>query len=295
MILDKLEPVYDATLRRVKPVHSVLREVVWSAGDAMVRVVSTLTGFELPPDRLLPLYKLQFLLGTYERGTVRAVRGLLRPGMTAIDVGAHAGYYTLLFSRLVGATGRVLACEPHPATFAVLSRNARRRRLANVRLFPSAVSDREGPARLWQTELSVGHSLLPVKQGALEALTVTATTLDALSRAEGIARADLVKVDVEGGEAEVLTGMAELAARSPGLALILEYKPEILRARGEDLPSLVARLAAHGFEDVWALSNSSPPRRVDARDASLRTWPKCNLLARRRLRRGGAGVSAPGA
>jgi FkbM family methyltransferase len=281
MILDRLEPLYDATLRRVGPVHAVLRGAVWSAGDALVRVASAVTAFELPPDRLLPLYKLQFLLGTYERGTVRAVRELLRPGMIAIDVGAHAGYYTLLFSRLVGPAGRVLAFEPHPVTFAVLARNAQRRALANVRLFPSAVSDREGPARLWQTDLSVGHSLLPVKDGAAQPLPVIATTLDALSRAEGIERADLVKVDVEGGEAEVVTGMAELAARSPGLALILEYKPEILRARGEDLPALVSRLATHGFAEVWALSNSSAPRRVDPRDPSLRSWPKCNLLARK--------------
>jgi FkbM family methyltransferase len=281
MILDRLEPLYDATLRRVGPVHAVLRGAVWSAGGAVVRVASAVTSFELPPDRLLPLYKLQFLLGTYERGTVRAVRELLRPGMVAIDVGAHAGYYTLLFSRLVGEAGRVLAFEPHPVTFAVLARNTQRRGLDNVRLFPSAVSDREGPARLWQTELSIGHSLLPGKTGAVDALPVTATTLDAVSRAEGIERADLVKVDVEGGEAEVLAGMAELSARSPRLAVILEYKPEILRARGEDLPALVSRLAAHGFEDVWALSNSSPPRRVDSRDAALRAWPKCNLLARR--------------
>jgi FkbM family methyltransferase len=281
MILDRLEPLYDATLRRVGPVHAVLREAVWSAGDALVRVSSAVTAFELPPDRLLPLYKLQFLLGTYERGTVRAVRELLRPGMIAIDVGAHAGYYTLLFSRLVGPAGRVLAFEPHPVTFAVLARNAQRRALANVRLFPSAVSDHEGPARLWQTDLSVGHSLLPVKDGAAQPLPVIATTLDALSRAEGIERADLVKVDVEGGEAEVVAGMVELAARSPGLALILEYKPEILRARGEDLPALLARLAARGFAEVWALSNSSAPRRVDPRDPSLRSWPKCNLLARK--------------
>jgi FkbM family methyltransferase len=281
MIIPKLEPAYDATLRRVKPVHAVLRGAVWSLGDVAVRAGSALTGFELPPDRLLPLYKLQFLLGTYERGTVRAVRRLLRPGMTALDVGAHAGYYTLLFSRLVGPGGRVLAFEPHPQTFAVLSRNARRRALANVELSASAVSDREGEARLWQTELSVGHSLLPVKPGAARSLPVTTTTLDAVSRAEGLARADLVKVDVEGGEAEVLAGMRDLAARSPGLAVILEYKPEILRARGEDLPAFLGRLAAGGFEEVWALSDSGEPRRLDPRDGSLRTWPKCNLLARR--------------
>jgi FkbM family methyltransferase len=280
-MLQQLESLYDETLRRAAPVHAVLREVVWRAGNVAVGAASALTRFELPPDRLLPLYKLQFLLGTYERGTVRAVRALLRPGMTALDVGAHAGYYTLLFSRLVGPAGRVFAFEPHPSTFAVLRRNVERRRLDNVRLFASAVADHDGPAQLWQTRLSVGHSLLHAKQGATEALPVASVRLDTLRRTEAIEQADLVKVDVEGAEAEVLAGMTELAARSARLALILEYKPEILRARGEDLLDFLGRLAAMGFKDVRALSDSAPPRRLERGDASLRTWPKCNLLARR--------------
>jgi FkbM family methyltransferase len=201
--------------------------------------------------------------------------------MTALDVGAHAGYYTLLFSRLVGARGRVFAFEPHPATFAVLARNAERRHLSNVRLLPMAVADHEGEADLWQTSLSVGHSLLGAKPGGHAPLPVAVTSLDAWSRREAIDRADLVKVDVEGGETEVLAGMAELARRSPGLAVILEYKPEILRARGDDLPAFLGRLAAHGFADVAALSDAAPPRRLDPADASLRDWSKCNLLARR--------------
>jgi hypothetical protein len=63
--------------------------------------------------------------------------------------------------------------------------------------------------------------------------------------------------------------------------VILEYKPEILRARGEDLPGLLGRLAAAGFTDVRALRERGEPRRLDARDISLRQAPKCNLLARR--------------
>lgn len=280
-MIERLEPFYDATLRRVGPLHAVLREVTYAAGDVVVRAGSTLARFELPADGMLPLYKLSFLLGTYERGTVRAARALLKPGMTAIDVGAHAGYYTLLFSRLVGPQGMVLAFEPHPDTFAVLARNVRRRRLANVRLFEAAASDHEGHLPLWLTPLSVGHSLLPAKQAATESRRVATTTLDAVARTHALARADLVKVDVEGAEAEVLAGLRELASRSSGLAVILEYKPEILRARGEDLPALLARLHALGYGEAWALMNHAPPRRLDPRDPALRAWPKCNLLARR--------------
>lgn len=51
-------------------------------------------------------------LGTYETHKQDAVRRLARPGMTIFDVGANAGFYTMAFSRLVGAKGRVYAFEP---------------------------------------------------------------------------------------------------------------------------------------------------------------------------------------
>src|SRR6185436_9289095 len=36
----------------------------------------------------------------------------VRPGMHVVDVGAHAGAFTLLLARAVGPTGRVFAFEP---------------------------------------------------------------------------------------------------------------------------------------------------------------------------------------
>jgi predicted methyltransferase len=47
-------------------------------------------------------------LGTYERVIAKSIAARVKPGMTVFDVGAHAGYYTLMLSRLVGHQGRVL-------------------------------------------------------------------------------------------------------------------------------------------------------------------------------------------
>ena len=72
----------------------------------MVRVLSRIKQFDLPPDGLLPIYKLQMLTGTYEKETVDVCKKIIRPGMTIFDIGAHVGYYTLLFSRLVEPSER---------------------------------------------------------------------------------------------------------------------------------------------------------------------------------------------
>ncbi len=47
----------------------------------------------------------------------------VREGDVVIDVGAHFGYFTLLFAHLVGESGRVVSFEPTPSTFSVLRKN----------------------------------------------------------------------------------------------------------------------------------------------------------------------------
>src|SRR5688500_16074892 len=89
------------------PIHRALRYLAWQAGDLLALAVSRITGFRVPDEPLQPfLLKLPMLLGTYERETVAVLRELVKPGMTVIDGGAHVGYYTRIFSKLVGASGR---------------------------------------------------------------------------------------------------------------------------------------------------------------------------------------------
>ena len=59
-------------------------------------------------------------LGIYEKKKLALLGRFLKAGMTVFDVGAHVGFYTLLFSQYVGAKGRVFAFEPLPENAAWL-------------------------------------------------------------------------------------------------------------------------------------------------------------------------------
>ena len=61
--------------------------------------------------------------GEFSEGEVALFRQLLRPGMTALDVGANIGAFTLPMARLVGATGRVIAWEPQRIVVQTLCAN----------------------------------------------------------------------------------------------------------------------------------------------------------------------------
>lgn len=65
-------------------------------------------------------------------------------------------------------------------------------------------------------------------------LIVNATTLDAFLKEQQIAKVDLVKIDIEGGEPWALAGMSKLLSHARELSVIIEYHPECLLAAGVD-------------------------------------------------------------
>jgi FkbM family methyltransferase len=153
----------------------------------------------------------------------------------AVDVGAHAGSYTV---RLAPLVPRVFAFEPDTEMADLLRRGAPR----NVVVSSDAVSDTAG----WKTfrvPVDAGHasvtlgSLAPLEtDSAVVERQVRTTTLDHLA-GEDIG---FVKIDVEGHEAEVLEG---------GRELIRQRRPVFLLEANdaEDVARLVAFFADQDY------------------------------------------------
>lgn len=139
----------------------------------------------------------------------------LRDEMTVFDVGANVGEMTLLFSRFVGAGGNVHAFEPGGEAFERLTTVCRAASLRNVRLNRLALAEEAGTVNLhvyeddylgWSTRAvrPLEDYGIHVKPRATE--EVPATTVDLYCEREGVARIDLLKIDVEGAELQVLVG-----------------------------------------------------------------------------------------
>jgi FkbM family methyltransferase len=153
--------------------------------------------------------------GFFDEGTTRFLLRHVKPGMTVFDVGAHYGYFTLLASRLVGPTGSVHAFEPTPGTCAVLERNAGTRE--NVRLNNLAVHGSSGTLEMFD----YGHRFSAFNSVALPRLpkamlarlrptTLRARAVSLDEYASGKLPPNFVKIDAEGSEYQVLSGMANL-------------------------------------------------------------------------------------
>jgi FkbM family methyltransferase len=175
------------------------------------------------------------------------------------DVGANCGFYALSRCRRAEKL-RAFCFEPHPVTFAKLQQNIDENSLAG-RIVPvqAAVGSQSGVCRLKISEESsmgvvVGSStaladahgrLMPARE-----IEVRLLTLDQFA-AETKISPDLIKVDVEGFEAEVLRGAGDCLSRAR--FAIVECDSEKTRAECESL------LRAHNFQ-------------MDSRDSLLLAW-----------------------
>ena len=153
--------------------------------------------------------------GTHEIPVQLRLTDMLRRGMTFWDVGAHAGFFTLLASRLVGPEGRVHAFEPMRENRSRLRASIELNGSENVTVHDVAVADRAGERILYASAASVTWSLVASEpgQGGLE---VRCETLDRLARSLG--PPDAIKIDVERAELDVLRG---------GLGLLERHRPVV--------------------------------------------------------------------
>lgn len=152
----------------------------------------------------------------------------LRPGDTAIDVGANVGHYACRMSGLVGAAGRVLAFEPVPDTFAALAANSKTFPFPNVTLLNAAVGDCGGTAGMSVPGGADGSYLARVDDSS--ALRCLVVDLDSLV-VPGPVR--VVKIDAEGYEPKVIAGMTELLRRE---------RPVVILERNAEAEGILERL-----------------------------------------------------
>src|SRR5262245_51493833 len=85
-------------------------------------------------------------LGTYERCKQRAILSHLERDMVACDIGANAGFYSLLMARALGKNGLVYAFEPQRDNLNYLRRHLQLNSIHNVVVSGEAVADFVGQA-----------------------------------------------------------------------------------------------------------------------------------------------------
>jgi len=200
--------------------------------------------------------------GCYEPTTTQVVRSLVKDGMRCVDVGANIGYYSLLFSSLVGERGKVWAFEPEPTNFGELLKNIELNGASNIVVSCKAISHRSGRAKLYVSPTESGaHSLIPCRRQNKGAIEVELATLDGLFYPH--TPIDFLKVDTEGNDMLVVAG-GEFLLRNGGPILVIEFWPQGLLSALCSPLLFWCKLETLGFEHIYLIDEF----RGDVRRAS---------------------------
>ena len=207
--------------------------------------------------------------GRRAAGQMRCMASLINPGDVVWDVGAHHGYVTLCAAQRVGPTGSVHAFEPSLRNRRLLARHVAWNGFSNVVIHPFALSSYNGEATFGGTDTS---KMLHLGGGSER---VAVRTADSLVTSGAIPAPTVVKIDVEGAEADLLQGAGDLLRKNTRLVIAMHSRDvfaqcsAILRAAGNSLVQSRALSAAErsdwiGDPDLYAAGPARTNTAVEA-------------------------------
>jgi FkbM family methyltransferase len=163
-----------------------------------------------------------------DRKRIILLKDKIKRGMTVLDIGANIGFYTRLFSKLVGEHGRVYAFEPDELNFKYLQLNSRK--LNNVNLIKSAVGEKSERIHLYLSDdLNVDHRTYdPGEDRTLR--EIQCICIDDFLKNRG--NIDFIKIDIQGYDYYAILGMKDTIKRSGEVMILGELWPYGLNKAG---------------------------------------------------------------
>jgi FkbM family methyltransferase len=201
--------------------------------------------------------------GEYEPEMRRTLEKFLGPGRVFVDIGANEGYFSVIGRKLVGDAGKIVAVEPQSRLLPILQENFRLNAVTGVQLVHGAVSDTPGKASLHLSpDTNTGSSSLDQSTSyTLPTEQTEVMTLSELFSRQGVAGADLVKMDIEGFEYEAVLGSRELFTAGRIRAFALELHPPRIERRGLKVADITNFLTEAGYALEPGLGNTVWVRR----------------------------------
>ncbi len=230
-----------------------------------------------------------YMYGVWEPDISAFVRGRLKEGDTFCDVGSHAGYYSLLAAKQVGASGSVIAIEASPANFTQLQNNLARNAATNVRAVNIAATAEEGVLAVHNGPAwNLGWSTTHPSRGLPVECQVSALPIPRILNAEEVRKLRLVKVDVEGTERELFAGLVEVLRNGrPEAEIVLEISPRWWKGPATTVEEALKPFIDEGYhiylvDNEYGLgryfrsANVRPPRR--ARQPIQSRFGQCDIV-----------------
>lgn len=199
----------------------------------------------------------------------------LKSGDLAVDAGACVGFFTIIMSKLVGPTGRVIAIEPDRRNLAMLRKNLDINDCSNVEIIVRPLSADARALHFIEDQVENGQSrieaygrTLPDHTNILLSTTL-ATILDKRTP-------KLLKLDIEGSEFEAMQGLTDFGEWIP--YIVSEVNPDALKRADSSPEELIELMRRWGYTSFILHADGSLPSRILPLQKLKITRPNTNLL-----------------
>lgn len=223
-----------------------------------------------------------YRLGSHEPHITRYILDHVRfgPKDVGIDVGANIGWYSVLFDRLSEPGARVLAFEPDPESYRLLTRNLAANGTSRTTAFNFALGEQQGVGELhrYRAANNGAHTLVAGGNSSGGLVQVQVHNLREVWDNEQLGSRPIrfMKVDVEGFEYFVLRGIGNLLDACE--SILMEYNPASLRLQNLPAEALLDLLRPYSFTArVFTKSGLQPISYAELAKASS----QCDLLLSR--------------
>lgn len=220
-LLSSLKFIVGHPLNRGRPLSTLARYASWQICSRLKKevVVDWIEGTKLVARNGMTGATGNIYCGLHEYADMSFVMHLLRAGDLFVDVGANIGSYTVLASGACGA--KTVAIEPDPITVKHLERNIAENNLENfVMIRQMAVGNSSGSVAFTYGKDTTNQVAKP------DELNVQSVPISRLDEILHGLKPTLIKLDIEGYEAEALRGAKRTLENNSLIALLVETVDE---------------------------------------------------------------------
>lgn len=182
--------------------------------------------FDVPDDKAIAP---SIRSGGYEYFELSHIKSVLKSGDVFVDIGANIGLYSVVASKIVGNTGRVIAIEPYDTCY--LYKNTYINECENLTIVNAAVGKEEGFQYLQLEEGNFGNVMAKPEVSSRPVFTLKLDTLLKNCRPPQV-----IKIDTQGAELDILEGGINSIRKA---SLLVEVSPIHLQERGQNLSQLL--------------------------------------------------------
>ena len=206
----------------------------------------------------------------YDLELCALVKKLLPTNSTCLDIGANIGFWSTYLATSCRAK-KVYSFEPEPQNLSLLRYNIElNKNTDRVHIFPVAVGAAKSKLKLHLSADNAGDHQLYATAESRDTVEVDVEPIDSLLPDQDV---NFIKIDVQGYEPYVFSGMSSLLERNRQIVVLVEYWPDGISRAGADPQAFLNSLLQMGFKFHFFSTGKNALQEIPLAEIAKRIQP----------------------